>query len=104
MIPREILKKIRQSELRTNRIATEFAECGCVRSTSRSTPAISKVPTNHHALRLGLRPQPRSISVNQNSKPLEFETFRNQALGARLVLIPLNSTGLEFKPANKCHD
>jgi hypothetical protein len=30
MIPREILKKIRQIELRTNRIVTA-AECGCAR-------------------------------------------------------------------------
>ena len=100
MIPREILKKIRQIELRTNRLVTEFAagarasarftartpgtskanlalnsirelkrrerratavpERGCVQSTSRSTPDISNAPTNHHALRLGLRPQPRS--------------------------------------------
>jgi hypothetical protein len=31
MIPREILKKIRQIELRTNRLVTELAERGCVR-------------------------------------------------------------------------
>jgi len=30
MIPREIPKQIRQIEIRTNRIVTEFAECGCV--------------------------------------------------------------------------
>ncbi len=87
MIPREILKKIRQIELRTNRIVTASSERGCVAETSRSTPAISNAPTNHHALRLGLppslrfgatgRPQPRSVSVSRNSKPLEFETFRN---------------------------
>jgi hypothetical protein len=40
MIPREILKKIRQIELRTNRIVTEFSERGCVQSTSRSTPVV----------------------------------------------------------------
>jgi hypothetical protein len=60
VIPREILKKIRQNVIRTNRIVTEFVERGCVRSTSRSTPDISNAPTNRHALRLGLRPQPRS--------------------------------------------
>ncbi len=31
MIPREILKKVRQIELRTNRLVTESAERGCVR-------------------------------------------------------------------------
>jgi hypothetical protein len=31
MIPREILKKIRQIELRTNRIVTGSVERGCVR-------------------------------------------------------------------------
>ena len=31
MIPREILKKIRQIELRTNRLVTEPAEHGCAR-------------------------------------------------------------------------
>src|SRR6266540_2332621 len=106
MIPREILKKIRQIEIRTNRIVTEFAERGLYRrtgvapvsnfktpalaesaaaavqrpqtaggiledgdrrdacptpSTSRSTPDISNAPANRHALRLGLRPQPRSV-------------------------------------------
>ena len=40
MIPREILKKIRQIELRTNRIVTGSVERGCVQSTSRSTPAV----------------------------------------------------------------
>jgi hypothetical protein len=74
MIPREILKKIRQIELRTNRIVTDSAERGCVRSTSRSTPDISNAFTNHHALRLGLppslcfgvtrRPQPRSVETS----------------------------------------
>ncbi len=60
MIPREILKKIRQIELRSNRLVTASADGGCVRRTSRSTPEFSNAPTNHHALRLGLRPQPRS--------------------------------------------
>jgi hypothetical protein len=111
MIPREILKKIRQIELCTNRIVTAFAagarasarftartpaasktnpalnsicplkrrerrapaapERGCVPSTSRSTP------TNHHALRLGLRPQPRPVPASRNSKPIEFGRFGN---------------------------
>ena len=31
MIPREILKKIRQIEIRTNRVVTEFAARDCVR-------------------------------------------------------------------------
>ena len=60
MIPREILKKIRQIELRTNRLVTGSADGGCVHRTSRSTPEFSNAPTNHHALRLGLRPQPLS--------------------------------------------
>ena len=77
MIPREILKKIRQIELRTNRIVTRSAGRGCVAEASRSTPAISNAPTNHHALRLGLRPQSRSVSVCRNSKPLEFDGIRN---------------------------
>ena len=105
MIPREILKKIRPIELRTNCLVTEFAERGCVRSPSRSTPTISNAPTNHHALRLGLRPQPRSVSASRNSKPIEFERFgnygefamiRNQAGEARPVLIPSNSMELEI--------
>ena len=102
MIPREILKKIRQIEPRTNRIVTESVDRGCVQSTSRSSPDFSNAPANHvadgarasarftarttgasnpnslpnpvrrlkrrerraptlPALRLGLRPQPRSI-------------------------------------------
>jgi len=64
MIPREILNKIRQIEIRTNRIVTGSAERGCVRSASRSTPNISSALTNHHSLRLGLRPQPRSFETS----------------------------------------
>ena len=73
MIPREILKKIRQVEIRANRVVTGFAERGCVRSTSRSTPDISYALTNHHALRLGLRPQPRSNSCR--AQGLEFRVY-----------------------------
>jgi hypothetical protein len=69
MIPREILKKIRQIELRTNRIVTGSAGGGCVRRTSRSTPEFSNAPTNHHALRLGLRPQPRSGKISFEPLP-----------------------------------
>ncbi len=35
MIPREILKKIRQIELRTNRLVTGFLARGCVQATER---------------------------------------------------------------------
>jgi hypothetical protein len=73
MIPREILKKIRQIEIRTNRVVTGFAERGCVRSTRRSTPDISNALTNHYALRLGLRPQPRSNSGR--AQGLEFRVY-----------------------------
>jgi len=83
MIPREILKKIRQIELRTN----------------RSTPAIFNAPTNHHALRLGLRPQPRSVSVSRHFNSIEFDGIRNRADESALVLIPSNSTGLNTRRA-----
>jgi hypothetical protein len=73
MIPREILKKIRQIEIRTNRVVTGSSERGCVRSTSRSTSDISNVLTNHHTLRLGLRPQPRSNSCR--AQGLEFRVY-----------------------------
>ncbi len=112
MIPREILKKIRQIEIRTNRVVTEFAERGQFRRTGvapvsnsktaalaesaatatpsfqtagkiledgdrrdacptprtrRSSPAISKAFASHHALRLGLRPQPRSVYFRRSA-------------------------------------
>jgi hypothetical protein len=82
MIPREILKKIRQVEIRANRVVTGFAERGCVRSTSRSTPDISYALTNHHALRLGLRPQPRSNSCR--AQGLEFRVY-----AARFASVPI---------------
>jgi hypothetical protein len=72
MIPREILKKIRQIEIRTNRVVTASSDRGCVRSTSRSTPDISYALTNHHALRLGLRPQPRSNSCRAQVTVVRF--------------------------------
>jgi hypothetical protein len=78
MIPREILKKIRQIELRTNRIVTGLAERGGPsRSTSaasgdfeilRAHPANAAAAGETPALRqlwLGLRPQPRSIHLQQ---------------------------------------
>jgi hypothetical protein len=77
MIPREILKKIRQIELRPNRIVTVLAERGCVRSTSRSTPDISNALTNCYALRLGLRPQPRSVSASRHFNSIEFDGIGN---------------------------
>jgi hypothetical protein len=60
MIPREILKKIRQIELRTNRIVIASVDGGCMR-----TPQFSNAPTNHPALRRGRRPQPRSAGEIQ---------------------------------------
>jgi hypothetical protein len=82
MIPRETLKKIRQIEIRTNRVVTGFAERGCVRNTSRSTSDISYALTNHHALRLGLRPQPRSNSCR--AQGLEFRVY-----AARFASVPI---------------
>ena len=47
-----------------NRAAIEtLLERGCVQSTSRSKPDNSNAPVNHDTLRLGLRPQPRSVQV-----------------------------------------
>ena len=142
MIPREILKKIRQIELRTNRIVTAFAAGArlcepqhfrpalrgdnfesrlsgaaaagrrpALRSGARAsarftarTPATSKTNPALNSLRL-LKRRERRAPASQNSKPLEFETFRkngesatikNQAGEVRPVLIPSNSRGLKM--------
>jgi hypothetical protein len=96
MIPREILKKIRQIEIRTNRIVTGFAERGCVQSTSRSTPDISYALTNHHALRLGLRPQLRSNSCR--AQGLEFRVY-----AARFASVPIRlKAELQTSLATRC--
>jgi hypothetical protein len=84
MIPREILKQIQQIEIRTNRLVTEFSERGCVQSTSRSTPDISNAPTNHHALRLGLRPQPRSNSCRAQGSEFRVYAARFASAPSRL--------------------
>lgn len=60
MIPREILKKIRLIEIRTNYIATELAERGSVSNTSRSILEFFNTLADYNALRLDLRSQPRS--------------------------------------------
>src|SRR6266542_2747273 len=119
MIPREILKKIRQIEIRTNRIVARIAERGSYRRTGvapgsdfktpalaesaatavqrpqtaggiledgdrrdacptpspgRTTPGISNALTNQHALRLGLRPKPRSVlSLTPGFSPVTGE-------------------------------
>jgi len=64
---------------RRERRAPSGPERGCVQSTRRSTPDISNAPTNHHALRLSLRPQPRSVSVNRHFNSIEFDGIRNLA-------------------------
>jgi len=63
MIPREILKKTRQIEIRTNRIVTKFAERGCVHSTSRSTsdPSANSEP----ATRCGWSEEPSRAPLEQ---------------------------------------
>jgi hypothetical protein len=73
MIPRELLKKIRQIELRTNRLVTE------------------------------------TLAGAFGFKPAKFERFGNCGEFAIIkrraaVFIPSNSTELEFKPDDKCHD
>ena len=142
MIPREILKKIRQIELRTNRIVTTFAtgarlcepqHCRMAESQSSSgrvlfgeaaagrrpalrsgarasvrftarTPAASKTNPALNSIPT-LKRRERRAPARQNSKPLEFEGFRNYGEFAIIkhpagegcpVLIPSNSTGLEI--------
>jgi hypothetical protein len=95
MIPREILKNIRQIELRTDRLVTGLAvgARASARFTAR-TPVASKTNPALNSIR-SLKRRERRAPVCRNSKPLEFETFRNQTPGARPVLIPSNSRGLE---------
>jgi len=104
MIPREILKKIRQSVLCPNRIVTEFAPGARAspRFTAR-TPAASKTIPALNSIR-PLKRRERRAPVSRNSKPLEFEGFgncgefaiiRNQAGVTCPVLIPSNSMELE---------
>ena len=105
MIPREILKKIQQIELRTNRLVTEFAAGAraSARFTAR-TPAASKTNPALNSIRTLKRPE-RRAPASRNSKPLEFERFRNyggfaiiknQPTTALPVLIPSNSMELEI--------
>ena len=109
MIPREILKKIRQIELRTNRIVTPFA--AGARASARftvRTPAASKTNPALNSIR-ALKRRERRAPASRNSKPLKFDGFGNCGEFAIIkrratVLIPSNSTGLEFKPTNECHD
>jgi hypothetical protein len=53
MIPREILKKIRQIEIRTNRLVTELAERGCLQIPTGSRP---KAQGCEERATLGYRP------------------------------------------------
>ena len=68
MILREILKKIRQIEIRATPILNESEERGCVRSTPESfrgsASNISNPSPNHLVLRPGLRPH-RSASFRR---------------------------------------
>ena len=104
MIPREILKKIRQVELRTNRIVTGFATGAraSARFTGR-TAAASKTNLVLDSIR-PLKRSERRAPVSRNFNSLEFDGFRNYGEFAIIrnqegeacpVLIPSNSTGLE---------
>jgi hypothetical protein len=175
MIPREILKNIRQIELRTNRIVTASASRGSARIPTGFRPkaqgcearatlghrphsntnrnAVAALPFSSaargichnpvgvgddlilftqgsscvatlgcmtqsrwdcsNALRLGLRPQPCSVSAVRNFNSLEFEGFRNygefvmiksRAGDVPLVLIPSNSMELQTPTATTFHN
>jgi hypothetical protein len=108
MIPREILKKIRQIELRTNRLVTAFA--AGARASARFAARTSAASKTNPALNFirPLKRRERRAPARRNSKPLEFEGFgnygefaiiRNLAGRARMVLIPSNSTGLKTRAA-----
>jgi hypothetical protein len=77
MISREILKQIRQIELRTNRIVTAFAPGA--RASARFTvriPAASKTNPALNSIRT-LKRRERRAPASRNSNPLEFEGFGN---------------------------
>ena len=79
MIPREILKKIRQIELRTNRIVTGFAPGAraSARFTAR-TPAALKTNPTLNAIRT-LKRRKRRAPVSRNFNSIEFDGIRIQA-------------------------
>jgi hypothetical protein len=108
MISREILKKNRQIELRTNRIVTAFAvgARASARFTARPS-AVSKTNQTLNSIR-PLKRRERRAPGSQNSKPLKFERFRNygefaiikhQAGETPPVSISSNATGLEMRSA-----
>jgi hypothetical protein len=70
MIPREILKKIRQIELRTNRLVTESAERGCP---SRSTSALSgafEISCAHSTVQPAAGGTPALLSLTPGFSPV----------------------------------
>jgi hypothetical protein len=96
MIPREILKKIRQIELRTNRLVTEFAAGAraSARFTARTTAASQTNPALHSLRPLKRRERRAPVCRNYG----EFAIIKKQPTKALLVLIPSNSIGLEIWP------
>ena len=117
MIPREILKKIRQIELRTNRLVTGSA--AGARASARFTvrqPAasnsISQLTSIRAMKRRERRAPSRFVPASRNPKPLEIERFGNCGEFAiiksrqgqmRSVLIPSNSMGLENRVVTPSH-
>ena len=109
MIPREILKKIRQIELRANRIV--FGSADGARASARFTviqPApsepISQLTSIRKLKRRERRAPMRSVPASRNPNSIEIAGFGNcgefaaikrRVNKVRLVLIPSNSTGLE---------
>ena len=99
--------------------SSRLTSVGALKRRERRAPTLP-------ALRLGLRPQPSSVPISGNSKPIEFDGFGNcgefaiiknppdeptpfltpsNSMGLRIgrkratVLIPSNSTGLENNPS-----
>src|ERR1039458_2203591 len=105
MIPREILKKIRQIEIRTNRIVTGFAERGCVRIPTGFRPkaqgcAAGATQGSSFLATLGwriqspwdwpnhLKAEPQTVYIARRASRITFISFRvpHSAFRTRMIL------------------
>jgi hypothetical protein len=88
MIPREILKKIRQIEIRTNRVVTGFSERGCVRIPTGFCPkaqgcaasaTLGRRPTNitnrNAVAAISFTPIARDVCHNPVGVALDLDRF-----------------------------
>lgn len=94
MIPREILKKIRQIELRTNRLVSELVVLESFQSSSQFSRVARSVEYSYHADKIRLDVEKDAVAL-EGLEPGLADGFANELKPTR-VLIDAPKDGINF--------